>query len=132
MEKSKYFLVFIIVAIVAFLVGYSLKQPQTFDSCKAAYDNLINDDLCIGKFEEFLGTDDVIGNVEYFEYNWGEDQGDYGETKTYVGPINMECYDQAQRQFIETGERKNLITCFSNSVAIIDNILSIHCGCFFG
>ena len=132
MKKGVYISIIIIIAIVAFSTGYFLKQPQTFDSCKSAYDNLINDNLCVGKFEEYWGTDSVIGNVEYFDFNWDKDLGSYGETKDYIGGINSRCYNQAQRQFIETGERQNLINCFDNQIEIKDNILSIQCGCFFG
>jgi|TARA_Y100000034_G_C6565225_1_gene244749 hypothetical protein len=133
MKKSVQILIIVLVVVVAFSAGFFLKQPQQqFDSCKSAYDNLVNDDLCVGKFQEYWGMDSVIGNVEYFDFNWDEDLGNYGETKDYVGGVEQRCYGQAQRQFIETGERENLINCFANQIEIKDNILEIQCGCFFG
>jgi hypothetical protein len=131
MKKGMYFLI-IIVAIVAFLIGYFLIQPAKFDSCKSAYNNLAESELCKGKFEELWGTDAIIKNVEYFDFNWNEDLEDYGEIKNYVSGINGRCYGQAQRQFIETKKRQNLITCFANQIEIEGNILKIQCGCFFG
>jgi|GEM_PF-3512649 hypothetical protein len=133
MKKSVQILIIVIVAVVAFSIGFLLKQPQQqFDSCKSAYDDLVNNDLCVGKFQEYWGTDSVIGNVEYFDFNWDEDLGSYGETKDYIGGVEQRCYDQAQRQFIETEERESLINCFANQIEIKDNILEIQCGCFFG
>ena len=122
----------LIIVVVALLIGYFLKQSQQFDSCKSAYNNLINDNLCVGKFEEYWGTDSVTGNVEYFDFNWDEDRGSYGATKDYIAGVNGRCYNQAQRQFIETGERQNLIKCFANQIEIKEDILKIQCGCFFG
>lgn len=131
-KKSKHILSLIIIAIIAFMIGHYLNQPQRFDSCKSAYDNLISNDLCGGKFEEFWGTDDIVGNVEYFDFNWDEDIGSYGEVKDYIGGINTRCYDQAQRQFIESGKRANLINCFANEIEVQEDILNVQCGCFFG
>jgi hypothetical protein len=128
MKKSVYITIFIIIALVAFSVGYFMKQPQKFDSCKSSYDGVIGSDLCKGKSEAYSGTDDVVGNVEYFDFNWEEDLGAGGETRTYIGGINKRCYAQAQRQI----KRENLISCFPNQIEIENNILKIQCGCFFG
>lgn len=134
MKKKGYWgiLLIIIVALLAFLLGYFLNQPERFNSCASAYNNLLENDICSGKTEAYLGTNEVIGNVTFFNYNWQEDLGSYGNTKEYIGGVNKACQEQAQRQFIETGERQDLINCFANEVEIKDNILVIQCGCFFG
>ena len=131
--KKKNTLTIIAIGVIAFILGFSLsyssqsQKPQSFDSCKAAYENLIHDDLCVGKFEEYWGTDKITNNVEYFDFNWGEDVGDYGIVKEYVGGINRECYEQAQRQYVKAGKRDNLITCFSNEIETLNDILRIQC-----
>ena len=132
MKEVKYILSIVVIVIAAFSIGYFGEKQQRFDSCKSAYENLISNDLCIGKFEEFWGTANILGNVEYFDFNWDEDIGNYGEVKDYIGGVNRRCYNQAQRQFIETEKKKDLISCFADSIGIKDDILSIQCGCFFG
>lgn len=132
MKKIIQVLIFVGGIVCAFLVGYFLSHSEKFDSCKSAYDNLIESNLCVGKFEEYSGTNSIIGNVEYFDFNWDEDIGSHGESKDYIGGINGRCYSQAQRQFIETGKRQNLINCFANEIEIENNFLKIVCGCSFG
>lgn len=129
MKRDVFIVLLIGVALLFFSIGFFLGQPQKFDSCKSAYENVLESELCRGKN---WGSGYVEGNVEYFDFNW-ESVGVYKqEEKTSIGGINPECYFQAQEQFIETGIRENLINCFADEIEIRNDILEIQCGCFFG
>lgn len=129
MKKEMYVLSIIIVAMISFSIGYFLIQPVKFDSCKLAYEDLKESDLCRGKFEDYVGTSDVVGNIEWFKFNWDEDIGAYGHAKNEIIGPNERCYNQGYRQFIETGKYNSLIECFANQVEIENDILEIQCGC---
>lgn len=131
MKTRAFVLGLIIIAVIAFSVGYLANHPKKYDSCKSAYENLIKADLCIGKFEEYWGMDEVIGNVEYFDLNWEEEIGDTN-IKDELGGPNRRCYNQAYREFAQTGKKENLITCFINWISVKNDSLEIQCGCFFG
>ena len=131
MKKELWILFMVIVGLVAFFIGYSLNQQTIFSSCSSAYEDLKQNDLCKGKFEDYVGTDEVIGNIEWFDYNWQEDIGGYGHLKEDIDGPNEQCYWQGYRQFIETGVHESLVDCFANIVEVVDGELNIQCGCFF-
>lgn len=126
----------IVVAIVAFSLGYFIRQPEetekeakTFDSCKSAYQNLVESDICKGKLGEHIGSGDVVGYVEWFDWNRKVD--------SVIDPHD-ECYTQAYvdyvlggKQKFYTGERKTLINCVAHIIDVVNGTLKIQCGCFF-
>ena len=130
-KKNFMFLLVFLLVVIAFFVGYFLNPLTNFDSCSSSFDYLKQSDLCVGKFEDYVGTGEVIGNVEWFDYNWNEDIGNYGSVKNEIFSPNKGCYWQGYRQFIETGIHEFLVDCFVNDVEILDNELIMHCGCFF-
>ena len=130
MKKSVILLV-IFVAIIFFLFGYFLNFEKKSLSCADAYNELKQKEICVGRFEEYRGMNEIIGNVEWFQYNWNEDMGSYGVVKkVLIGP-NQNCEEQFQRQFIETEIHNKLIDCFVSDISISKEILSIQCGCTF-
>jgi len=130
--KNNFTLILIFLLLVfAFFAGSFLNPLINFDSCGSALNYLKQSNLCVGKFEEYVGTSDVLGNIEWFDYNWQEDIGDYGHTKEEIAGPNEQCYWQGYRQYIETGIHESLVDCFVNEVEIGDDELIIGCGCFF-
>jgi len=114
MKKSASIIILLVAIILAFMAGYLSRQP------------ILTKDI-----NEIIGTDEAIERVEFFEYNWGEDQGDYGQIKDSIGGVERECYLQAERQLITTGIRENLIECSANDIMIQEGILKIQCACLF-
>lgn len=132
-KNKKNILIFILLIILVICGIYSYYSITHFNSCSSAYTSLKQSELCTGKFEDYVGTNEVIDNIEWFDYVWGEDIGDYGIVKSEIGGPNEACYWQGYRQYIETGIRKDLVECFVNSVEIKSNDeLLIQCGCLFG
>jgi hypothetical protein len=132
MERKKIVILLIVVFSLSFSLGFLLNQPQKFDSCKAIYDNLFEEEICYGKLDAFSGTSAVMGHTEDFDFNWGDGLGNMGIIKDVVSGIENQCYSQAHKQFIDTGERENLINCFANIIEIEEGILDIQCRCYFG
>lgn len=126
-KKTVYCIFVIAIILISFFIGFHIKQPQKYDSCKSAYDNLKESELCKGKSWDYIGTDYVVNNSESFDYIWDE-----YETKYYANSIEKDCYLQAETKFIKTGKRENLISCSANQIEIINSTLRIQCACFFG
>jgi len=135
MKKMMLAMILILSLLSSFALGYFFQsQPKQFNSCSAAYNNLMDSKLCYGKSEWDVGSNAVIGNVEWLDFNWDKDIviNGTGESKYYIGGIDERCFWQAERQLVKTGIRKDLINCFAQTIETKNNTLDIGCGCFFG